>query len=72
MISENCASLVAPDAHSRRSATGLRLVLEITVLDFEPGPLTSTPLGTLVTEEVVLDLDNCTAIDALLKKDFDY
>ena len=48
------------------------LYKKITALDFQPGPLTSTPLGTLVTEEVVLDLDNCTAIDAFLQKDFDY
>ena len=53
------ASLDAPDAHSRRGAPGQRLSLEITVLDSWPGPLTSTTLGTFVTEWMTLDLVNC-------------
>ncbi len=40
---------------ARRSSSscrpGLRLMQRITALDFQPGPVTSTPLGTLVTEE---------------------
>ena len=59
VISENCASLGAPDAHSRRGAPGQRLSLEITVLDSWPGPLTSTTPGTFVTEWMTLDLVNC-------------
>ena len=39
----------------RRSSSsgrpGLRLIQRITALDFQPGPVTSTPFGTLVTEE---------------------
>ena len=54
---------VADSGAVRRSSSsgrpGLRLIQRITALDFQPGPMTSTPLCSLVTEEVVLDLDNC-------------